>query len=331
MTARNWCFTLNNQFDIDLEDETWNQNLKFLIAVKEEAETGTEHLQGYFELTQPRRFAWVKERMPQAHLEKRRGSRNQAIQYVLKTLERNEDLQESNLRPLILKTSNTYTTEQQDEDSTTPLIITYPRELNLLQLYEEVFSTTKKSKRALALAQVKLRLNQGASDLDIANEYFDLWVSNYRAFERYRTLITPPRNHPVEVIVCQGPTGTGKSKFCMDNYPNAYWKQRSQWWDGYNGQECVVIDEFYGWLPFDLLLRVCDRYPLLVESKGGQIQFVAKTIVITTNSVPNTWYRNAYFASFVRRVSKWMVFPIWGEQRSFISYDEAMAHFVNNV
>lgn len=178
---------------------------------------------------------------------------------------------------------------------------------------------------------MRQKIKDGADDLTIANEYFDIWVSNYRAFERYRTLITPPRNHEVEVIVIQGPTGTGKSKWCMDNYPDAYWKQRSNWWDGYNGQKTVIIDEFYGWLPFDLLLRVCDRYPLLVESKGGQIQFIAETVIITSNSVPNTWYRNAYFDSFVRRVSKWMVFPIWGEVQEFIDYSEAISHFVNNT
>lgn len=179
--------------------------------------------------------------------------------------------------------------------------------------------------------EVREKIKDGATDLTIANEYFDVWVSNYRAFERYRTLITPQRNHDVEVIVIQGPTGTGKSKYCLDNYPDAYWKQRSQWWDGYSGHKTVVIDEFYGWLPFDLLLRVCDRYPLLVESKGGQLQFVAQTILITTNSIPTSWYKSVYFPSFIRRVNKWIIMPIWGEQKDFLSYEEAAPYFINNV
>ena len=97
------------------------------------------------------------------------------------------------------------------------------------------------------------------------------------------------------------------------------------------GHEVVIIDEFYGWLPFDLLLRVCDRYPLLVETKGGQTQFVAKVIVITSNSLPSNWYKSAYFPSLVRRVTKWHVMPIWGFHSIYEQYGEFMKHASENV
>ena len=117
----------------------------------------------------------------------------------------------------------------------------------------------------------------------------------------------------------------------MEFDAGAYWKQRSNWWDGYSTQETVVLDEFYGWLPFDLLLRLCDRYPLLVETKGGQVQFVAKTIIITSNSLPSNWYRSAYFPSFVRRVDHWHVFPIWGEHFETSDYAEFTSRAVENI
>jgi len=164
----------------------------------------------------------------------------------------------------------------------------------------------------------------------IADEHFDLWCRYGRSFRQYKSLIDPPRDHPTEVIVIQGPTGTGKSKWAKDHYPEAYWKQRSQWWDNYEAQETVVLDEFYGWLPFDTLLRLCDRYPLYVETKGGQVNMSAKRIVITTNAVPNAWYKNVYFNSFVRRVTKWMVFPIWGEIEEYTDYTEAISRFIQN-
>lgn len=92
----------------------------------------------------------------------------------------------------------------------------------------------------------------------------------------------------------------------MDNYPAAYWKQRSIWWDNYDGQENVVIDDFYGWLPYDNLLRICDRYPLLCEIKGGQVNFLAKRICITSNNTPAQWYKNVVLAAFIRRVEIWI-------------------------
>lgn len=158
------------------------------------------------------------------------------------------------------------------------------------------------------LKSIREDLLNGKSELDVANEDFDLWVRYHRAFKIYKTMVTTPRNWEVKVIVLWGPTGTGKSRWAMERHPEGYWKQRSNWWDGYEGQETIIIDEFYGWLPFDLLLRLCDRYPLLLETKGGQVQCVCKTVIITSNTLPSKWYKSTiYFDSFVRRVDKWIV------------------------
>lgn len=174
-------------------------------------------------------------------------------------------------------------------------------------------------------------IDKGSSDLDLAEYNFSVYIACYRGLSHYRLLKSKPRDHPVTTIIIQGPTGTGKSKYCMENFPNAYWKQRSQWWDGYADQETVIIDEFYGWLPFDLLLRICDRYPLMVETKGGQVNFVAKTIVITTNSIPDRWYKNVYFKSFIRRINQILVFPVWGLGASFFDdYGTALKHMIDN-
>jgi hypothetical protein len=72
--------------------------------------------------------------------------------------------------------------------------------------------------------------------------------------------------------------------------------------DGYDGQEDVVVDEFYGWIPYDLLCRMCDRYPLLVDTKGGAVQFCPKRIWITSNKKPEDWYKLDMSAMF-RRLS----------------------------
>lgn len=330
MNSRNWCFTINNPEPINLEERHWGNNLKLLVAIPEIGESGTLHFQGYLELKNTRALSWIKKRLPRAHLERRKGSANQALLYCLKTVKDSLTLPEE-VEALIHQESETFGTRlgvtlyRWNEDSQT----------SNCTLEELITSLTLSSKKGPTqketLLKIKEEIKNGADDSVIANKYFDVWCKNFRAIERYRALITPPRDHPVEVIVIQGPTGTGKSKFCKDEFPGAYWKQRSQWWDNYAGHDTVIIDEFYGWLPFDLLLRVCDRYPLLVETKGGQVQFVAKKIVITTNSVPNTWYKNVYFESFVRRVNEWMVFPVWGQRQSFILWSEAVKAFVDNL
>jgi len=170
------------------------------------------------------------------------------------------------------------------------------------------------------LLVVKEKIKQGVNEAEIADEHFQSWVRFYKAFREYRRITVPNRNWKTEVHVLHGPTGTGKSKWAMDHYPNAYWKQRSQWWDGYEGQDCVVLDEFYGWLPYDVLLRLCDRYPLLVETKGGQVNFLAKTLIITTNEHPEKWYKNCYWQALQRRVDIWHNLPMLGTHVEFTDY-----------
>lgn len=171
--------------------------------------------------------------------------------------------------------------------------------------------------------EMKTLIDNDAKEIELAEHDFYTFIKHHKALSYYTMLRSKPRNHPTKVIVVQGPTGTGKSKYCLDTYPNAYWKQRSQWWDGYQQQDTVILDEFYGWIPFDTLLRICDRYPLLVETKGGQVQFTASTVVITTNHDPTTWYKNVYFPALVRRVNLWIVKPTMEETLETPNWEDA--------
>ena len=62
----------------------------------------------------------------------------------------------------------------------------------------------------------------------------------------------PVREFKTDVVVLFGPTGCGKTRAVMDRYGarNVYIKDASQWWDGYDVQPVVLLDEFYGQLPY---------------------------------------------------------------------------------
>lgn len=100
------------------------------------------------------------------------------------------------------------------------------------------------------------------------------------------------RDWKPEVIVCHGTSGTGKSKWCRDNFPDAYWcGKTSKWWEGYDGHSDIIIDEFRDtWCDFDDLLRILDCYPYRVEIKGGSRQLLAKRIIFTSCFPPKKWY-----------------------------------------
>ena len=53
-------------------------------------------------------------------------------------------------------------------------------------------------------------------------------------------------------------------------YLPVYYETRGDWWDGMTSStKSVIIDNFYGWLKYDELLKITDRYPYKVLFKGG--------------------------------------------------------------
>ena len=67
-----------------------------------------------------------------------------------------------------------------------------------------------------------------------------------------------------------------------------------KWWDGYSGQETVVLDDFKDYaMPLVELQRLLDWYPLWVEVKGGSVPMLAKRYVLTANTSPEDWYLKA--------------------------------------
>lgn len=263
--------------------------IQLLLYQLEAGDNLTQHYQMYLETVHPCRMSQVKKWFPRAHVEKRMGTRAQAMNYCVK-----EDSQVQ--KPLILYKGRWIDSVENSQD--------------FGELWERLVILTKDSKSSTksSLMKIKSILCSGESNAieTIADDYFDIWVRYHRAFDRYLLMKQKPRDHPMRIFVLCGPSGTGKSRWAMDFDQKAYWKQRSGWWDGYCGQKTVVLDEFYGWLPYDTLLRLCDRYPLLVETKGGQVNMVADTIIITSNKSPSLWYKNVYFPAFERRVTSWV-------------------------
>lgn len=270
---RNWCITLNNPTEEEITSMrsclATHSQFRYMVYQIESGENGTRHIQAYLELLSPIRLETLKKISPlqRAHLEPRRGTQQQAIDYCQKSETRLEGPWEIGIRA----------TESQG----------HRRDL------DEV--------RQLLISHTPLR--------EIWDQHFATMVRYHRGVNVYRSLITPPRSWKTTVTYLYGEPGTGKSKWCLDNHPQAYWKQRGNWWDNYDGEDAVIIDDYYGWLPFDTLLRLCDRYPLLVESKGGNLNFTSRHICITSNTLPSHWYRNiSNIEALYRRIDKYMIF-----------------------
>lgn len=78
----NICFTINNPVDDTLGAiPDW---VKYAVWQVEQGESGTRHIQGYAELKSRKALSVLKEWLPTAHIERRRGTADQARGYCMK-------------------------------------------------------------------------------------------------------------------------------------------------------------------------------------------------------------------------------------------------------
>lgn len=122
----------------------------------------------------------------------------------------------------------------------------------------------------------------------------DMSIAQLRQAEKYLTYMEPKRTWKPEVTWIWGASGVGKSKLAyeMAKDDDTYEKDGEKWWDGYDGHETVIIDDFRASnMKFNYLLKLLDRYPMRVEFKGGYRQMLAKKIIITTILHPESVYQ----------------------------------------
>lgn len=97
-----------------------------------------------------------------------------------------------------------------------------------------------------------------------------------------------------------GRSGAGKTRSAMKDLRalglGKVFKKTStmdRWWDGYNSEACVVIDEAdKGYLKLADFLALLDPGELLVSVKGTSRQFKGMHIICTSNKHPKDWYPN---------------------------------------
>lgn len=115
-------------------------------------------------------------------------------------------------------------------------------------------------------------------------------LPSIRALQTYKNLTQISTHRDVKVIFLIGSSGTGKTRWAWENYPELYSKPEGNWWDGYTGQNTILLDDYYGDIPYSQFLKVLDRYPLNLQIKGGFTPALYTTVIITSNDNYDRWY-----------------------------------------
>jgi hypothetical protein len=237
--SRSWCFTLNNYTDQEYEYVKSIESV-YIIVGKEVGEGGTPHLQGFIYFSNPKTLAFVKGKIPRAHLEIAKGDVESNVTYCSK----DGDIFESGVRPISQKRKG---------------------ELEIAR-----FDDAKK-------AAIEGRLDDIPSDI---------FVRYYRTLKEIKKdfMRKPDDCEDICGVWIYGISGAGKSRMARTEYPGSYFKLCNKWWDGYQGEGTVILDDIgpdHKFLGHHLKLW-SDRYAFIAETKGGALLIRPTKFVVTS-------------------------------------------------
>ncbi len=294
-SRRFWVGTENHPEDsplLGLEgDATLPQGVSYCVWQLEKAATGKAHYQCYLELSRGRYVSWLKKVIsPTAHWECRKGTAVEASVYCQK--------EDTRIRgPWILGEPSKGAGTRTD-----------------LESFRDAIKEGKRKR--------------------------DLWDSHCGQMARYRHMYDdlqrtkmPRRTVDLECGLLLGPTGTGKTRAVHDAWVDqGYWRMPvnngTMWFDGYDGEARVLLDDFAGRMSkisLTMLLQILDRYPIQVPVKGSFTWWLPEDIVITSNVHPKDWYvwgdREEQYLALCRRITQITVFAADGVRKAIAEED----------
>ena len=136
-----------------------------------------------------------------------------------------------------------------------------------------------KEKNALMLAKTPKEL---VDDGDISLLMLPQLLKAKRAYER---AAKPPKHIPRKCYWIWGPPRAGKSYVVREMFEDIYEKPQNRWWDGYNGEDVVLLDDMdkHGECLGHLLKIWADNYRFIAETKGDNIYPTYTKFIITSN------------------------------------------------
>lgn len=238
----------------------------YIIYGKEVSESGTPHLQGFITFPNPRTLSGVIKSLPGCHVEVAR-TLTKAIEYC--------------------KKHGNYT-----ERGKPPI---EPKDKGALE--------KQRWKRILEAAE-------SGNDTWLREEEPQIYLLHDKALERaHKKAKMRPQTLEGETQHkwYYGPPGTGKSHKARVDNPDAYIKDpKSIWWDGYNNEDVVIIDDFdkYQVSQGGDMKRWMDKYPFQAQHKGGSQLIRPKEIIVTSNYHPKEiWEDETTRTAILRRLN----------------------------
>lgn len=117
-----------------------------------------------------------------------------------------------------------------------------------------------------------------------------IYICHYGSLQRIKKdhMVMPMASGELKGVWIYGPSGVGKSLSARQQFPDAYPKLCNKWWDGYQDQQYVIMDDIgpeHECLAQQLKIW-SDHYPCILETKGGaQVSAFSKFVVTSQYSI----------------------------------------------
>lgn len=162
------------------------------------------------------------------------------------------------------------------------------------------------------LVGLKKMIDDGCDERSMADSCFSSFLKYRSSLMRYRQLVIQKRRDWMpQIFIYWGVTGTGKTSkiFEDEGYDVWVWNGNNKFYQGYDMQDVAVFDDFYGEISLPFMLKLCDRYPMIVNIKNGECNWQPKKIYFTSNVDPRDWegwreQPQAVKDAFFRRVNE---------------------------
>lgn len=110
-----------------------------------------------------------------------------------------------------------------------------------------------------------------------------------KSIQQYKLVTDCPCNtRALQNFWLWGEPGVGKSSLARRRYPELFDKSLNKWWDGYQHETTVLLDDFgleHACLGH-YVKRWADHYPFKAETKGGTSNVRPIYILVTSNYHP---------------------------------------------
>ena len=246
--AKRWCYTLNNPIQPIAYNELTQD---YHVYGEEVGDSGTPHHQGFVVFKNLKRLTQLKEINSRAHWEPARGSNKEASDYCKKDGKYHE-----------------YGTLPDEPGTKSKRVRESGNKANS-DKWKEISDWAKAGKLS-----------------EIDNKYPKPFVNCYRNLQAIRKDHTPKVDNLADVcgIWIYGESGVGKTRLITKLYPDAYLKRMNKWYDGYNGEDVIVLDDLdpsHSFMGYELK-KLADRYCFLAEIKNASMYIRPKRVVVTS-------------------------------------------------